>query len=456
VKKEASTLSPEAFAVSSGERPEDMGGGRRRRGSWWVGKGAVAIALLAALALAATVLFAERVLDKACDVVVRGDGDALLSSVVVDLWETEPELTPQTLAAVVTKHAEQGLRYVALLDRQDRRVIIEAGTPGIGGPPHLLGEVARKGRRARLLSLIAPRSVTRAASDPGSPPDGPAQLRPFPRPYLVIEFEPPLIERLKADLARISLVALVAALALLAFAVALSRTTARLWRAQQQAESERRLVELGRASAVIAHELRNPLAALKGHAQLLAEDLAEPSRTKAARVVEGAERLEALTNVLLDFVRDAPADVRAVNPADIVDRALAPLPKERVRVDLSAAPATLQVDAERTSLALRNLVHNAVQATPDGGEPVEVRIAGNARESVIEVRDHGPGLSPGAEVHIFEPFVTTKTRGTGLGLSIARRIAEQHNGTLTGETHRQGGAVFRLVLPFASKPGGPA
>ena len=154
----------------------------------------------------------------------------------------------------------------------------------------------------------------------------------------------------------------------------------------------------------------------------------------------------------LDFVRDGPLDVRSVTPAMVVDRALVDLPKDRIHVDLSRAPGTLHVDAERTSLALRNLLQNAVQATPDGGEPVEVRIGKERREIVIEVRDHGPGLAPGAEAQIFDPFVTTKTRGTGLGLSIARRIAEQHDGTLTGETHGEGGALFRLVLPLESKP----
>jgi two-component system sensor histidine kinase HydH len=109
------------------------------------------------------------------------------------------------------------------------------------------------------------------------------------------------------------------------------------------------------------------------------------------------------------------------------------------------------VDPERTSLALRNLLQNGIQATTDGAQPVEVRIDRDANDVVIEVRDHGGGLARGAEAHIFDPFVTTKARGTGLGLSIARRIAEQHRGTLTGETHREGGAVFRLVLPLDSK-----
>ena len=217
-------------------------------------------------------------------------------------------------------------------------------------------------------------------------------------------------------------------------------------------EGQRQLVALGRASSVIAHELRNPLAALKGHAQLLVEDLAEPERSKATRVVDGAERLERLMSMLLDFVRDGPLDVRAVTPAAVVDRALVDLPRDRVRVDLSCAPGTMQVDVERTSLALRNLLQNAVQATPDGGEPVEVRIDRDGREVVIEVRDHGPGLAAGAEAQIFDPFMTTKARGTGLGLSIARRIVEQHGGMLTGETHGDGGALFRMVLPLEPKP----
>jgi two-component system sensor histidine kinase HydH len=428
----------------------------QRRWSFWVGKGAVAMAILAALALAATVWLAQRALADAAETVIRGDGESLIRSVVVDLWQTESALSREALAAMIAKHAANGLRYVALRDRQDHHLIAQAGASVIADARYRTGEVLRKRGRVRLVALIPPRSETRAGIGPTSSPTGPAQLLPFPRPYLVIEFEPPLLARLQQELKRISLVAVVAELVLIAFAVALSHTTARLWAARQQAESERRLVELGRASAVIAHELRNPLAVLKGHAQLLAEDLTEPARAKAARVVEGAERLEDLTTVLLDFVRDAPIDVRSVTPAELVDRALAALPKDHVRVDLSYAPETLECDAERISLALRNLVDNAVQATPQGADPVELRIAKNSHNAVIEVRDHGPGLAASADAQIFEPFVTSKARGTGLGLSIARRIAEQHHGTLRAETHSQGGAVFRLVLPLVSSPAQPA
>ena len=424
---------------------------RQRRWSWWVGKGAVAMAAIAALSLAVTVLLAQRALDGAADVVVRGDADTLVSGVIVDLWEAEWPVTSESLGPVLTKHEAQRLRYVALVDRQDHHVLVAAGAAAIAKPFDLPGEVARQGRRVRLIDALARLDArTEHRRDLANLTRGTDQ-----RPYLVIEFEPPVFERLEKDLFQITVVAAVAALVLVALAFAWSRTMTRLSALQQQAEGERRLVVLGRASSVIAHELRNPLAALKGHAQLLVEDLADPSRAKATRIVEGAERLERLTNLLLDFVRDGPLDVRTITPAELVDRALRTLPRDRVRVDLSGAPEVLQVDAGRTVLALRNLLQNAVQATPDEAMLVEVHIEGDTHEVVIEVRDHGPGLTAGAEAHIFEPFVTTKAQGTGLGLWVARRIAEQHHGSLTAETHSQGGAVFRLVLPLVSKLTGP-
>ncbi len=119
------------------------------------------------------------------------------------------------------------------------------------------------------------------------------------------------LDVLRNGLGRTEMVAAVAAAILVAFALAWTRAVARLSFTQVQGQRQSRLVALGQASSVITHELRNPLAALKGHAQLLLEDLTGPSRENAARVVEGAERLERLTTVLLDFVRDGPLDVRA-------------------------------------------------------------------------------------------------------------------------------------------------
>jgi signal transduction histidine kinase len=402
------------------------------------------MAVLAALSLAITVLYAQRALDSAADVVVRGDGDTLIAAVNVDLWEVEWPLTAERVMSVLAKHEAQGLRYLAVIDRGDHRVIAEAGERTILKPFGLPGDVVRLGRRARLVALVPPPWETRAVP----PFVGPWSSVTSPRPLVAVEYAPPLLAQLQADLRGISIVAAVAAFVLVAFALAWSRTATRLSLVQQQAERERRLVDLGRASWVIAHELRNPLAALKGHAQLLVEDLGDPSRAKAVRVVEGAERLERLTSVLLAFVRDAPPDMRAITPAELVDRALSELPTAHVLVDFSDAPETMRADLDRMALALCNLIGNAIQAAGEGADPIEVRVVDvDDREVFVEVRDHGPGLRPGTEARIFDPFVTTKTRGTGLGLSIARRIAEQHSGTLTGQTHKEGGAVFRITIP---------
>jgi two-component system sensor histidine kinase HydH len=417
-----------------------------RRWSRWLPAGRMAIALFAALSLAFTVLLAQRALDKAADVVIRGDGDRLLEDVFAGLWNSESldhERGPARLEEIVARNAAGGLRYIGLVDRESAVTILSGGTPTITAPVSL-GGVTRRGARVRIAAIIFPRTQTHARAG-----QGPPELNVTMRPYVVIEFEPPLIATLQQDLRVIALVAAAPAAALVLFALALSRSTARLAAIREQAERESRLVALGRASAVMAHELRNPIAALKGHAQLLAEDLPEPARARADRVVAGAVRLEQLTSTLLDFVRDGALELREVTPAELVERALGELPGSRVQVDLSRAPARLHVDLERTALALRNIIQNAVQANPDDAAPVDVRIAGaGTDEAAIEVRDHGAGLAHGAEAQIFEPFMTTKVRGTGLGLVIARRIAEQHLGRLTGQTHAQGGALFRLVLPL--------
>jgi two-component system, NtrC family, sensor histidine kinase HydH len=417
------------------------------------------MAALAALALGVTVRVAQHALDNAGDVVIRGDADTLIAGLVVELADAEWPVTSETLTQLLARHQAQRLRYVALVDRQSHQARVAAGAALITKPFDLPGEVAQQGRRFRRIDALARlyartegrrdiTGLTRLPLDTSAAVSArETENAPEPRVYLVVEFEPPVIERLENDLRLIWIVAALAALVLVAFAFAWRRATERLSAVQSAAEADRRLVALGRASSVIAHELRNPLSALKGHAQLLVEDLAEPSRTKAERVVEGAERLERLTSVLLDFVRESPLDIRPLAPAELIDRALAELPRERVHVDLAGAPEVLNVDAERMSLAVRNLLQNAVQASPDETCAVEVRFDGRGREVVIEVRDHGTGIAPGAKGQIFEPFVTTRARGTGLGLAIARRIVEQHHGTVTGETHADGGAVFRLVLP---------
>lgn len=388
---------------------------------------------VAVLALVTTVFITQRTLADASDVVVRGEADSMVAAVASDLADETPPISSAELRQILDAHESDGLRYVALLDRE-ARVAAEAGTPEMDGAPLKPGQTIVSGRRVR---TNAPLFGQGRRPRRGAPPL-----------LMVVELEPPVIESLQHDLARILVVAAVAGVVLFAFAIAWQRSAARLAAVERQAARDERLVALGSMSSVMAHELRNPLASLKGHAQLLVEDL-EPgkAKTKAERVVADAERLEALTTSLLDFVRDGPIDLRATKAEELVDLALEHLDRTRVTVQAADAPPSFEADAPRLARALGNLVQNALQAS-DGN--VELTIAREAENVLFTVRDHGPGLPSGTEMQIFEPFVTTRVRGTGLGLPVARRIAEQHRGTLVGRNHPEGGAVFELRIPTSS------
>ncbi len=396
------------------------------------------MAVLAVFALAVTVLVAQRALGEASDIVVRGEGDVLMSSIASELTESTTPPDEALLAKVVAAHGGEGLRYLAVVGREGKP-IAEAGRAEIRDELRP-GQSVRAGRRVRVAGPLVPRRAPRG----GLPPPG---HRPPGMPLLVAEFEPPVIQELQRDLTRILVVSAAAGAVLLAFAIAWSRSAARLSSIEEKAARDERLVALGGMSSVMAHELRNPLAALKGHAQLLVEDLDAPAdakkKAKAERVVNEAERIEALTTSLLDFVRDGPIERSEVSPRELVARALEHLSAARVDVHLENAPEVLRVDAGRLARAVHNLVDNALQV---GGEQVELLVETRGRDVVVEVRDHGPGLPEGAD--IFEPFVTTRVKGTGLGLPVARRIAEQHGGTLAAANHPSGGAVFTLRWPL--------
>lgn len=394
--------------------------------------GAVAMAALAVLSLGATVFVAHRALSEASDVVVRGEGDLLMSTVISEIVDEGPP-TAALLERELAAHQRAGLRYIAIIDREGR-ASLEAGEPELESAPIRPGQSVRLGRRIRLTGPL----ISRRGPPPmilHRPPLGGI-------PLVAMEFEPPVIEMLRNHLTHIAIVAAGAGGVLLAFAIAWSRSAARLAEIERKAMREQRLVALGSMSSVMAHELRNPLASLKGHAQLLVEDLDGTHKRKAELVVREAERLEGLTTSLLDFVRDGPIERASVTPATLIARALADLAAERVRVDLAKAPTELLVDEARLARAIHNIVDNALQAAD---ADVDLRTFAQDSEVVIEVRDRGPGLPPDAP--IFEPFVTTRVKGTGLGLAVARRIAEQHDGSLVGENHPDGGAIFTLRFP---------
>jgi two-component system sensor histidine kinase HydH len=238
------------------------------------------------------------------------------------------------------------------------------------------------------------------------------------------------------------------ALLLLALAVVLVRWSLRREAAVRAVEQARHLANLGQMSAVLAHEIRNPLASLKGNAQLLARALpeGERSRAKADRVVEEAVRLEHLTNDLLAFARSGEIHPTPTDPVELVRAAASAVAPGRIEVIDDDAPRTWPVDGERLRQVLVNLFDNAVALSE---RPVTATVGRAGSALRLVVRDHGPGLPDGDAAKIFEPFFTTRTRGTGLGLAVCKRLVEAHGGTIAAAPADGGGAAFTILLPKA-------
>ena len=427
----------------------------------WADWGAIAVASLAAVALALTVLVARADLRGASEAMVRGEGEALLASVRENVKPASGPPTQAAVDAALDALRPAGLHFVAVVGTGR---LLAAGEPTLAYAGLAPGAVVIEGQRALLVSPLPPHPPSRppGGDDPGAawpppPPLAPGSGEPYGAdrpPLLVIEFHPEVLNRLQAGMNRTAVIGAAAVVVLLAFATILTVRVAGRSRVAQRAEQERRLMSLGQMSSVMAHELRNPLASLKGNAQLLAEMLEPGSRAlvKADLVVSEAQRLERLTQDLLAFVRDGALQRTEVPASVLLERALTGLPRERVDVDATGAPASLSVDVPRLAVALGNLVRNALQETSERGG-VHVRVSTRGKDVVIDVRDEGPGIEPGDEERIFEPFFTTRVHGTGLGLAVARRAVEQHGGTLRAQACPEGGALFRVTLPGAASAG---
>lgn len=236
-------------------------------------------------------------------------------------------------------------------------------------------------------------------------------------------------------------------------AAELQRAYAELRQTFEQLLQADRLTSLGELSAGVVHEVRNPLASIRGAVEIMEDaiPLADARREFAGIAKLEVERLDRLVGEFLRFARPAKP---AVTPTDIneIVRAVVALTEQRavsqhVRMELQLATRLpiIGVDSEQIKQVLLNLTINALQAMSGSGT-LTLRTFEEADGIVFEVEDEGGGVDPALQARIFDPFFTTKEKGIGLGLSIAYKIAVQHGGTLNVRNSKQG-AVFRLVLP---------
>ena len=229
-----------------------------------------------------------------------------------------------------------------------------------------------------------------------------------------------------------------------------------LQRLQAQMVQSEKLVSLGQLAAGAAHEINNPLTAILGYSDLLADDQALPERTRATagKIREQARRTSGLVQNLLSFARQVPAERTLLDINTVVTNAV-----QLRALDLRSSGSTIELQLESVLPGVRgdnnqlmqvffNIVSNALDAmTAGGGGKLTIRTLRDRGNVVILFSDTGPGIR---EPHrVFDPFYTTKPvgKGTGLGLSICYGILQEHGGKINCYNAQTGGAVFRVDLP---------
>ena len=242
--------------------------------------------------------------------------------------------------------------------------------------------------------------------------------------------------------------------------------SARLHEAQERmAEANRRLIQaeklasIGRLAATIAHEIRNPLTSVKLNIQKVAEDagVGEADREHISLSLEGIGQIERFIKELLNYTRVAELVLERFPLEQVLEESLKmlrePLEGKGIRVekDYAAGVPPVLVDGDKLRQVFLNVLRNAEEALDCGGR---IRIAmdlvggdGSRRRIRVRISDDGPGVPDKDRDSIFEPFFTTKPGGFGLGLANARKIVEQHDGTIELVPGRGPGTSFVILIP---------
>jgi PAS domain S-box-containing protein len=219
---------------------------------------------------------------------------------------------------------------------------------------------------------------------------------------------------------------------------------------QEQIELRERLTALGEMSAGIAHELRNPMAVISGYLNLMSkksDPIAQELLRKIADEINGMNRI---IGDLLTFARPASLNRVPINVGEMIESCLTSVlqvrsAESRVTTELNLDTVTVSLDEVLMRQALTNLIQNAVEAMPDGGN-LSIRCRAGIDLNVV-IQDTGTGIPPDNIKKIFLPFFTTKDNGVGMGLALAHKIITSHGGRLEVESSEGRGTSFSVTLP---------
>ena len=239
----------------------------------------------------------------------------------------------------------------------------------------------------------------------------------------------------------------------------LAETNRRLERAQEEARRSERLAALGQLSAGLAHELRNPLAVIKGSAETLTRKVAssDPITTELAGYISSeVNRMNALVTRFLDFARPHHLEKLSQDMLPLIERSLKaahdrwPDAKVEVERHFAANLPPVSMDGDLIERVFTNLALNAYEAMGSAGGRLRVAVAPSSdgqRGVEITFEDSGPGIAPELREQVFNPFFTTKETGVGLGLSIVSKIVDDHRGWIRVTSEPGKGACFQVYLP---------
>jgi PAS domain S-box-containing protein len=220
--------------------------------------------------------------------------------------------------------------------------------------------------------------------------------------------------------------------------------------AEQRLVQQEALARLGQMAAVVAHEVKNPLAGIKGAIQVLLSrrNAADMEAAVMRDIVTRIDALNELIQDLLMFARPRPPRLSQVNLRRVVDEAIVTLRRDpagaSIDVEVTGDAGSTTADADLVRATVLNLLLNSAQAMSGQGR-IHVRISGHDATWTLDVIDDGPGIPPDIRHQVLEPFFTTKARGGGLGLPIAKRVAELHGGTLALAFPPAGGTVVTVT-----------
>lgn len=236
-----------------------------------------------------------------------------------------------------------------------------------------------------------------------------------------------------------------------------------LLRLEEKLNEAQRLASLGKMVATVSHEIKNPLGIVRSTAEILRKRIskvAPGNEHLATIIVEETSRLDTIVRGFLDFSRPREIKTKPESFNNLVERLARFIEPELAQKSVSLTSnldpnlPLVPMDGEQVYQVIFNIIFNAIQAMPDGGE---IRLTSFETEEppqvVLEIEDTGVGISEEQFEQIFTPFYTDKYRGTGLGLAIAKNIIDKHGGTIAVESVEGQGSIFRVSLPFCPLSG---